>query len=95
MARKECVRNCPVRLHGKDKVLGGKEGVPSTPVTEIGEGTMGPECKVRLESVAPMLIRKVVDLPTTWSVILSSDKLMGLSEFGCCQFSAMLRSLRA
>lgn len=30
-------------MEGSDKVLSGKERVPSTPMTEIGDGIVGPE----------------------------------------------------
>ena len=38
MTRKER-ENCPVRMEGRGRVLGEKEGVVSTSVTEIGDGS--------------------------------------------------------
>lgn len=41
MTRKECGRNHPARLQRSGRGSGGKEGVPSIPVTEIVDGTVG------------------------------------------------------
>lgn len=38
MTRKED-ENCPVRMEGRGRVLGGEKGVVSTSITEIGDGS--------------------------------------------------------
>lgn len=38
MTRKER-ENCPKRMKGSGRVLGGEEGAMSTPITEISDGT--------------------------------------------------------
>lgn len=45
------------------EVLGGKEGLLSTPVP-VGEGAIGPECELRTKKVGLVLTRKVVNLPS-------------------------------
>lgn len=49
MTRKECEKNHPARMPGSDRVLTIKNRVPSTPMTEVGEGTMGPKGAVKAE----------------------------------------------
>lgn len=49
MTRKECEENHPTRMQGRGTVLDRKEGVPSTPVTEIGKETVGPKWKIKIE----------------------------------------------
>lgn len=49
MTRKECEKNHPARTPGSDRVLTIKNRVPSTPMTEVGEGTMGHEGVVKAE----------------------------------------------
>lgn len=49
MTRKEYEKNHPSRMPGSDRVLTIKDRVPSTPMTEVGEGTIGPECAVKAE----------------------------------------------
>lgn len=41
MTRTEREKNRPARMLESGRVLGGKEKVPSTPATEIGDGAMG------------------------------------------------------
>lgn len=41
MTRTEREKNCPARMQESGRVLGGKKEVPSTPVTEIGDETVG------------------------------------------------------
>ena len=43
MTKKECEKGKPSREHERGRVLGGHEAVPSIPITEIGEGTVGPK----------------------------------------------------
>lgn len=43
IGRKECGKNCSVRMQGSFGVFGRKKKVSSTPVTEIGEETIGPK----------------------------------------------------
>ena len=40
---KKCEKGKPSREHERGRVLGGHEAVPSIPITEIGEGTVGPK----------------------------------------------------
>lgn len=63
-------------------VLGRMEGVPSTPITEISNGTLGLKWAVTTEKVAPVSTRKVMDLPATWSITLNSA---GLREVPGCR----------
>ena len=43
MTKKKCEKEKPSKEHERGRVLGGHEAVPSIPITEIGEGTVGPE----------------------------------------------------
>ena len=43
ITKKEWEKNCPARIQGNSRVLSGEEHVPSTPITEIGEGNVRPE----------------------------------------------------
>lgn len=72
MTRRECKKKYPARIQGSGIALGGMEGVPSTPLTEIGNETMGLKWVVKTAKVAPGSTRKVMDLPATWSITLNS-----------------------
>lgn len=95
MTRKGYEKNQPAKMQGIIRVLNGKEGVPSTPMTEIRKGIVVPEGKVKAEKVAPVSTRKAMDLPTTWSIILGSVRVMEVTKSGQHQSSTRLRSSKA
>lgn len=76
--RKEYEKNGATRMQRSGRVLGGKEGVLSTPMTEVGDGILKPKCEVKTEKTSPMSIRNTMGLPITCIITLVSVRLRGL-----------------
>jgi len=87
MTRKGHEKNHPARMQGSGGVLCG-EGVLFTPMTEVGDETVGPECVVKTEKVAPVCI-------TTCSITLGSERVMEVTENGSNQSSSRPWSSKA
>ena len=92
MTRNEWEKGKPSRLQLSIGVRHGRDGVLSTPMTEIWEGVRVPEKDGKTELVAPVSTRKGMDLPATCSVTLGSVRVMGVLESGPLQLSRSPRS---
>lgn len=64
------------------RVLGGKEGVSSTPMTEVGDGILKPKCEVKTEKISPMSIRNMMGLPITCIITLVFVRVRELLSLG-------------
>lgn len=82
-------------MHGSGGVLGGKERVLSTLMTEVVKGIVGPMYEVRTEKVAPMPIRNEADLLATCVATLHLEKVMEVAQSRICQSSTRLRTEKA